>query len=361
MLYELLYPLRDSFSALNVFRYITFRTAYATVTALFLSFVLGPWIIARLRRMKLEQVIREEGPSAHLAKQGTPTMGGILILVSAIVPTLLWANLESAQVWTVLLVLLGLGLLGFLDDYLRVVKRVRKGLLGRYKIAGQVAIGLFVGLVLYLAQPYGEMTTRTTIPFLKDRLLDLDFFYVPFVVLVITATSNAVNLADGLDGLAIGMVIPPVLAFGTLAYLSGNSVFANYLNIPFLAGAGELTVFAGALFGACLGFLWYNAHPAQVFMGDTGSLALGGCLGAMAILVKREFLLVIVGGLFVLETLSVVIQVLSYKWRGKRVFKMAPLHHHFELSGWRETQVVVRFWIVSILLALVTLTTVKLQ
>lgn len=361
MLYELLYPLRDSFSALNVFRYITFRTAYATVTALFLSFAIGPWLIARLRRMRLEQVIREEGPSGHQAKQGTPTMGGLLILVSSVVPTLLWANLESGQVWTVLLVMMGLGVLGFLDDYLRVVKRVRKGLLGRYKIAGQVTIGLFVGLMFYLAQPYGEMTTRTTIPFLKDRFLDLDMLYVPFVVLVITATSNAVNLADGLDGLAIGMVIPPVLAFGMLAYLSGNAIFASYLNIPFLAGAGELSVFAGALFGACLGFLWYNAHPAQVFMGDTGSLALGGCLGTMAILVKRELLLVIVGGLFVLETLSVVIQVLSFKWRGKRVFKMAPLHHHFELSGWRETQVVIRFWIVSILLALVTLTTVKLQ
>jgi phospho-N-acetylmuramoyl-pentapeptide-transferase len=361
MLYELLYPLRDSLSVFNVFRYITFRAASATITALLLSFVLGPWIIAKLRRMRLEQVIREEGPSEHQRKQGTPTMGGILILISVIVPTLLWANLDSGQVWTALLVTVGLGLLGFLDDYLRVVKRVRKGLLGRYKIAGQVAIGLFVGIVLYLARPYGDLTTQTTIPFLKDRFLELGLLYIPFVVLVITGTSNAVNLADGLDGLAIGMVIPPILAFGALGYVSGNAVFAKYLNIPFLTGAGELTVYAGALFGACLGFLWYNAHPAQVFMGDTGSLALGGCLGTMAILVKRELLLVIVGGLFVIETLSVVIQVLSYRWRGKRVFRMAPLHHHFELSGWRETQVVVRFWIVSILLALVTLTTIKLQ
>ncbi len=361
MLYELLYPLREYFSAFNVFRYITFRAAYATVTALLMSFLLGPWMIARLRRYRLAQVIRSDGPKSHLEKQGTPTMGGLLILVSIILPTLLWANLASSRVWMMLFVTFGLGLLGFLDDYLRVVRRVPKGLLGRYKLAGQVVIGLAVGILLYSTGAFGELTTRTTIPFLKDRFLDLGWFYIPFVMLVITGSSNAVNLADGLDGLATGMVIPAAIAFGGLAYLSGNAVFAEYLNIPFLEGCGELMVYSGALFGACLGFLWFNAHPAEVFMGDTGSLALGGSLGAMAILVKRELLLVIVGGLFVLEVLSVVIQVLSYRWTGKRVFLMAPLHHHFELAGWSEGKVVVRFWIVAILLALVTLSTVKLQ
>lgn len=361
MLYELLYPLRDYFSGFNVFRYITFRTAYATITALLLSFLLGPWIIARLRAFKLAQVIREDGPQTHLSKKGTPTMGGLLILFSVIVPTLLWANLKSESVWVMLLVTAGLGAIGFLDDYLRVVRNRKNGLLGRYKIAGQVAIGAGVAMILLLTRPYDAMTTRTSVPFLKHVFVDLGIFYVPFVVLVITASSNAVNLADGLDGLAIGMVIPPALAFGGLAYVTGNAVFAKYLNIPFLEGAGELLVYTGALFGACLGFLWYNSYPAEVFMGDTGSLPLGGSLGAMAILIKRELLLVIVGGLFVIETLSVVIQVLSYRWRGKRVFRMAPLHHHFELSGWPETKVVVRFWIVAILLALVTLSTVKLQ
>jgi phospho-N-acetylmuramoyl-pentapeptide-transferase len=361
MLYELLYPLRDQFSALNVFRYITFRTTYATITALLLSFLLGPWLIARLRKMRLEQVIRTDGPSTHLGKQGTPAMGGLLILAAIIIPTLLWANLRSENVWVMLIVTAGLGLLGFIDDYLRIVKQIRKGLLGRYKLVGQILIGTGVGLVLVLSNVYGDMTTRTTIPFLKDRFLDLGVLYIPFVILVITATSNAVNLADGLDGLAIGMVIPPAIAFGGLAYVSGNAVFSKYLNIPYLEGCGELTVYAGALFGASLGFLWYNTHPAEVFMGDTGSLALGGSLGAMAVLVKRELLLVIVGGLFVIETLSVVAQVLSYRWRGKRVLRMAPIHHHFELSGWPETKVVVRFWIVSILLALLTLSTVKLQ
>jgi phospho-N-acetylmuramoyl-pentapeptide-transferase len=361
VLYELLYPLRDHISWLNVFRYITFRTAYATITALLLSFLLGPWLIARLRSFKLAQVIREDGPQTHLNKKGTPTMGGLLIIFSVVVPTLLWANLRSESVWVMLLVTTGLGAIGFIDDYLRVVRRSKNGLLGRYKIMGQVLVGAGVGLILVLTHPYGDMTTRTSIPFLKNVYIDLGFMYVPFVILVITASSNAVNLADGLDGLATGMVIPPALAFGGLAYVTGNAVFAKYLNIPFLEGAGELFVYTGALFGACLGFLWYNSHPAEVFMGDTGSLPLGGSLGAMAILVKRELLLVIVGGLFVIETLSVVIQVLSYKWRGKRVFRMAPLHHHFELAGWPETKVVARFWIIAILLALVTLSTIKLQ
>ncbi len=362
MLYELLYPLRDEYSFLNVFRYITFRTAYATVTALLLSFLMGPWLIAKLRRLKLAQVIRDDGPSTHLEKKGTPTMGGLLILGATIVPILLWADLRNTGVWIMLFVASTLGALGFLDDYLRVVRRHRKGLLGRYKILGQVIVGLGIGLVVIGTNLYGEMTTRTTIPFLKDRFFDLGVFFIPFVVIVVTATSNSVNFADGLDGLAVGMTMPIVIAFGALAYVSGNAVFARYLNIPFLEGCGELTVCAGAIFGACLGFLWYNAHPAEVFMGDTGSLALGGTLGTMAVLVKRELLLVVVGGLFVAETLSIVIQVLSYRWRGgKRVFLMAPIHHHFEKMGWPETKVTVRFWIIAILLALLTLSTVKLQ
>jgi phospho-N-acetylmuramoyl-pentapeptide-transferase len=364
VLYHLLYPLHPYVSFLNVFRYITFRTAYATITALLISFVVGPWLIAKLRAWKLGQQIRQDGPATHLKKAGTPTMGGILILVATLVPTLLWANLTNPNIWLVLFTTTALGLLGFLDDYLHIVRKERNGLLGRWKLAGQFAVGLVVGLGILYLHPFGtrEPATVTSVPFLKNMVLNLGILYVPFVMLVVTAASNAVNLADGLDGLAIGLIVPPAIAFGSLAYLSGNVVFSRYLNIPFLEGSGELTVFAGSLVGASLGFLWYNAHPAQVIMGDTGSLALGGSLGVLAILVKRELLLVIVGGIFVAETLSVAIQVLSFKYRGgKRVFRMAPLHHHFELLGWPETRVVVRFWIVGILLALVTLSTVKLQ
>ncbi len=363
MLYHLLYPLHEQWSVLNVFRYITFRTAYATVTALLISFVAGPWIIARLRAWKLGQQIREEGPVSHQAKAGTPTMGGLLIVAAIVVPTLLWANLTNRSIWLILGATLGLGALGFLDDYLHVVRRRRKGLLGRWKMLGQGAIGVGVGLGILWLHPFGsEPATVTTVPFLKNVVINFGVLYLPFVMLVVIASSNAVNLADGLDGLAIGLVVPPAIAFGLLAYVSGNAIFARYLNIPFLPESGELAVFAGALMGAALGFLWYNAHPAQIFMGDTGSLALGGSLGVLAVLVKRELLLLVVGGIFVIETLSVMIQVLSFRYRGgKRVFRMAPLHHHFELLGWPETRVVVRFWILGILLALVTLSTLKLQ
>jgi phospho-N-acetylmuramoyl-pentapeptide-transferase len=363
MLYHLLYPLHDSWSVLNVFRYITFRAAYATVTALVISFLLGPWIIVRLRTWKMGQQIREDGPASHQTKAGTPTMGGLLIVGAVVVPTLLWANLANRSIWLVLFATLSLGGLGFLDDYLHVVRRRRKGLLGRWKLIGQGLVGAVVGVGILLLHPFGkEPVTVTTVPFLKDVIIDFGIFYLPFVMLVVIATSNAVNLADGLDGLAIGLVVPPAIAYGVLAYISGNAVFARYLNIPFLAESGELAIYAGALMGAALGFLWYNAHPAQVFMGDTGSLALGGSLGVLAVLVKRELLLLVVGGIFVLETLSVMIQVLSFKYRGgRRVFRMAPLHHHFELAGWPETRVVVRFWIMGILLALVTLSTLKLQ
>ena len=363
MLYHLLFPLSDEFTFLNVFRYITFRAAYATVTALLISFVAGPYVIEWLRRLKLGQKIREEGPASHQSKAGTPTMGGILILLSIVIPVLLWANLTNASIWIMLWVTVTLGLLGFLDDYLRVVKHVRSGLMGRYKLVGQGVVGLVVALGILYLNPFGAVKeTTTSLPFVKERLFDLGLLYIPFVILVITASSNAVNLSDGLDGLAIGLVIPPAVAFGALAYVSGNAIFAEYLNIPHLEESGELAVYAGAFVGAAMGFLWYNAHPAQVFMGDTGSLSLGGTLAVLAILIKRELLLVVVGGIFVVETLSVIIQVLSFRFRGgKRIFRMAPIHHHFEELGWPETRVVVRFWILSILLALVTLSTVKLQ
>lgn len=361
MLYLLLYPLAEYFGGFNVFRYITFRAAYAAVTALLLSFLLGPWIIRRLRELNIGQRVRADGPQSHRVKEGTPTMGGVLILTAIVIPTLLWADLRNPQILLVLVATVVLGAVGFLDDYLHAVRRHPKGLLGRYKLIAQLALGLVLGYVIMYLAPYGEMTTRTSVPFLKHVFINLGWVYVPFVALVVTAASNAVNLSDGLDGLAIGMVAPAAMAFGVLAYVSGHAVFSEYLNIPFLEGASELTVYCAAFMGAALGFLWFNAHPAEVFMGDTGSLALGGALGMMAVLVKRELLLILVGGLFVVELLSVVIQVLVYKTRGKRVFRMAPLHHHFELGDMSESKVVIRFWIISILLALVTLSTIKLQ
>ncbi|MBD3335273.1 MAG: phospho-N-acetylmuramoyl-pentapeptide-transferase [Candidatus Eisenbacteria bacterium] len=361
MLYHLLFPMRDAVGVFNVFQYITFRSAYAAITALIVAFLLGPVIIRWLRARGWGQLVRDEGPASHHTKRGTPTMGGLMILLAILAPTLLWANLSNVYIQIILLVTLFLGGLGFLDDYLRVVRQLPKGLLGRYKLTGQIAVGLLVGGLLLWIRPQGELTTQTTVPFFKDALLNIGVLYLPLAVLVITASSNAVNLSDGLDGLAIGMIIPPAVAFGGLAYVSGHSRFAEYLNIPYMPGVGELTIYCSAFVGAALGFLWFNAHPAEVFMGDTGSLALGGCLGTLAILIKRELLLVVVGGLFVVEALSVMLQVVSWKTRRRRIFRMAPLHHHFELEGWPETRIVVRFWIISILLALITLSTVKLQ
>ncbi len=361
MLYHLLVPLQDIFSPLNVFRYITFRSAYATVTALALCMILGPFVIRRLRQFKVKQIIREEGPQTHLTKRGTPTMGGLLIVICIVVPTLLWASLVNRYVLTAVGVTLILGALGFLDDYLHVVRRTPKGLLGRYKLLVQIAVGLGVGSILYFQPMEAELASSITVPFLKNRLLDLGWFYIPFVAVVITATSNAVNLTDGLDGLATGLMALAAAAFAALCYVSGHARIAEYLNIPFLAGASELTIFCTAMFGAALGFLWFNNHPADVFMGDTGSLALGGALGTVAVMLKKEVLLFLIGGVFVVETLSVIIQVLSYKLRKKRVFRMAPIHHHFELKGWPESRVVVRFWIVGVLLALLSLSTLKLQ
>jgi phospho-N-acetylmuramoyl-pentapeptide-transferase len=361
MLLWFLYPLHEDFTILNVIRYITFRSAYAGVTALLVSFLFGPAIIRWLRSIKIRQIIRRDGPESHLTKEGTPTMGGVLILAAIVIPTLLWGNLENRLVIIALVATVWLGALGFLDDWLHVVKRKPKGLLGRYKLAGQLAIGLGIGTYLYLYPVHPTATTVTSVPFLKNVFLDFGIFYIPFVALVITGASNAVNLTDGLDGLATGTAAMAAAAFAGLAYLSGHARFSEYLNILFLREAAELTVFLAAMVGAALGFLWFNTHPASVFMGDTGSLALGGALGTAAVLLKREFLLVVIGGIFVLEALSVIIQVISYRMRRRRVFKMAPLHHHFELSGWAETKVVVRFWIAGALFALLSLSTLKLQ
>ncbi|MBM3321674.1 MAG: phospho-N-acetylmuramoyl-pentapeptide-transferase [Candidatus Eisenbacteria bacterium] len=361
MLYFLLYPLRDSLSIFNVFRYITFRSAYAAVTALLLCFLLGPWIIRRLRKSQLLEAGSDLTPETHRAKRGTPTMGGILILLAVAVPTLLWADMTNRYVQLALLTTLWLGGIGFLDDYLKAVKRYPRGLAGRYKLAGQILLGLFLGAVLMLDPPAPGWETKTTVPFFKTVVIDFRYLYLPFVVLVLTGASNGVNFTDGLDGLAIGLVALGAFTFAGMAYVTGNVRFAEYLNLPFLGGVGELTVFCGALVGASLGFLWFNAHPADVFMGDTGSLALGGALGAVAIFIKMEFLLALVGGVFVMEVLSVVLQVASFRWRGKRIFLMAPLHHHFELKNWTEEKVVVRFWIIGILFALLSLSTLKLR
>jgi phospho-N-acetylmuramoyl-pentapeptide-transferase len=363
MFYEWVYPLHqiEGLGGLNVFRYITFRAAYAAITALLVCFVLGPPMIEWLRRLRLGQKIRAEGPQAHLAKAGTPTMGGILIVTAIVIPTVLWGNFHSRPVWIALAATVWLGALGFLDDYLRVVRGLPKGLLGRYKLAGQVVAGAAIGLVLVIWPEKGLSPTLTYVPFLKYRFVEFGILFVPFVIFIITATSNAVNLTDGLDGLASGLVAIAAIAFAGMCYLSGHLKFSEYLNISYLRYAGELTVFCSAVLGASLGFLWYNAHPADVFMGDTGSLALGGALGTVAVLIRREFWLALVGGVFVAETLSVMIQVVSFRLWGRRVFRMSPLHHHFELSGWAESRVVLRFYIVGALLALLSLSTFKLQ
>jgi phospho-N-acetylmuramoyl-pentapeptide-transferase len=361
--YEWIFPLHKiaGLSVLNVFRYITFRSAYAAVTALLISLLLGPPVIRWLQSVKLGQKIRQDGPQTHLGKAGTPTMGGLLILAAILVPCLLWGNFHSRQLWIALLATMWLGGLGLLDDYLRVVKNLPNGLLGRYKLVGQILIGVVVGLLIVMYPEPGLSPTVTHVPFIKFRYLDFAWAFVPFVVLVITGSSNAVNLTDGLDGLASGLVAIAALAFAAMCYLSGHAKFSAYLNLDYLAYSGELTVFCAAVLGASLGFLWYNCPPAKVFMGDTGSLALGGALGVVSVLIKREFWLVLVGGVFVAEALSVMIQVASFKLTGRRVFRMAPLHHHFELMGWAESRVVLRFYIVAALLALLSLSTFKLQ
>jgi phospho-N-acetylmuramoyl-pentapeptide-transferase len=362
MLYHLLYPLHTSVPALNVFRYITFRTAGASITALAMSLVLGPVLIRRLRDFQIGQVIRQEGPQTHRAKAGTPTMGGLLILSSSLVPTLLWADLTNPFVWIAIAATAGFGAVGFADDYLKIVRRSHHGLLPRYKLGWQIIIGAAVGLALLWLARVDLYNTRLVFPFFKRFIPELGWMYVLFAVLVCVSWSNAVNLTDGLDGLAISVFAVAAAALTALTYISGHRVFAEYLQLPrFSPLTGELTIFCGALVGASLGFLWYNSYPADVFMGDVGSLALGGALGTIALLIKQEFVMVIVGGVMVLEALSVVIQVASFKLTGKRVFRMAPLHHHFELIGWSEPKVIARFVIVAILCGLFSLTTLKLR
>ena len=361
MLYHLLPDLAPYIGVLNVTRYITFRTAAASLTALAISLLLGPWMIAKLRDFQVGQVIRQEGPQSHRAKAGTPTMGGLLILVAAIGPTLLWADLSNFYIWIVVLATCAFGGVGFTDDYLKIARRSHHGLRPRYKIGLQVLVALGVGLALMALADNDLYNTRLIFPFFKNLIPDLGWFYVAFAVLVLVGATNAVNLTDGLDGLAISTVGVAAAVFTALAYVTGHAVLADYLLLVRFAPAGELTVFCGALVGASLGFLWYNSYPAEIFMGDVGSLALGGALGTVAILIKQELLLPIVGGVFVIEALSVIVQVASFKLRGRRVFKMAPLHHHFELSGWSEPKVNTRFLILSVIFALFSLTTLKLR
>jgi phospho-N-acetylmuramoyl-pentapeptide-transferase len=358
MLYHFLFPLSEQVSVFNVFRYITFRSLGAAVTALLISLVLGPLLISWLKRLQMGQVVRTDGPQSHLKKSGTPTMGGVLILFSMAASLLLWADLTNRGLWIVLFVTFTYGVIGWVDDYRKVVKKNTKGLSARQKLLFQF---LVAGCASYLFLEFTAVNAELRVPFFKHFVLDLGWLYVPFSMLVIVGASNAVNLTDGLDGLAIGPVITTAGTFMVLAYLAGHAGIAKYLEIPFIAGAGELAVYGSAMAAAGLGFLWFNTHLAQVFMGDVGSLALGGGIGALAVVTKNEILLVIVGGVFVMEALSVMIQVASFKTRGKRVFRMAPIHHHFELKGWPEPKVIVRFWIISILLAIVALSTLKLR
>jgi len=362
MLYHLLYPLHTQVSVLNVTQYITFRTAAASLTALAISLALGPWMIRKLGAFQIGQVVRHDGPASHRPKSGTPTMGGLLILTAALGSTLLWAALTNVFVWVAVLSTAAFAMVGFADDYLKIVRHSHHGLWPRYKLLAQFAIGIAVGLVLMGLASENLYNTRIIFPFFKTLIPDIGWLYVPFAALVLVFTSNAVNLTDGLDGLAIGLFTIAAAAFTALAYITGHRVFAEYLQlVRFGAQTSELTIFCGALVGASLGFLWYNSYPAEVFMGDVGSLALGGALGTVAILIKQELLLVMVGGVFVLEALSVIVQVGSFKITGRRVFKMAPIHHHFELIGWSEPKVMTRFVIAGIIFALLSLTTLKLR
>jgi len=360
MLYHLLFPLHQTYTVFNVFRYVTFRTAGAILTALLISLFLGPVLIRKLREQQIGQSIRDDGPESHLKKAGTPTMGGLLILASIFLSTLLWANLTNRFVWMALFCTAWMGALGFVDDYLKVVGKSSKGLSVRTKLIWQSIPGLLIGAFLYVT-PVDTFTTKLAIPFFKRWVPDLGLAYILFVALVIVGSSNAVNLTDGLDGLAIGPIMMAAAAFTVLAYVTGHAAIARYLQVIFVKGSSELTILGGAIVGASLGFLWYNAYPAQVFMGDTGSLALGAALATMAILVKNELLLLIVGGVFVAEAISVILQVFSYRATGRRVFRMAPIHHHYELNGMAEPKIIVRFWIISFILALLSLTTLKLR
>ena len=359
MIYHLLYPLHTTFSFFNVFRYITFRTIFASITALLICLIIGPWMIRKLQEMQIGQQIRDDGPQSHLVKKGTPTMGGILIIFAVVISTLLWTNLSNNYVWLILLVTVGYGLIGFIDDFRKLVGKNPKGIPGKTRLAAEIVIALFVSIIVYLNPGFNS---QVTVPFFKTILPNLGWGYVLLSTFIIVGAANAVNLTDGLDGLAIG---PAIICFATyilFAYFAGNVKVSSYLRVVHVSGAGELAVFCGALVGAGLGFLWFNAYPAEIFMGDVGSLSLGGALGTIAIITKQEILLAIVGGIFVVETFSVIFQVGYFKLTGgKRILRMAPLHHHFELKGWAEPKVIVRFWIISILLALMAISTLKLR
>ena len=361
MLYYL-HHLSGYLPILNVTRYITFRTAAASLTALAIGLFIGPITIRKLREFQIGQVIRQEGPATHRKKAGTPTMGGLLILGSALIPTLLWADLTNKFMWVAVLGTAAFGAIGFADDYLKIVRKSHHGLLPRYKMGWQIVVGLGVGVALIVLNSENLYSTRLIFPFFKRLIPDIGWAYIPFAALVLVGATNMVNLTDGLDGLAISVFSVSAAAFTALAYVSTHREFANYLQLVRIEpAAAELTIFCGALVGASLGFLWWNSYPADIFMGDVGSLGLGGALGLVALLIKQEFLLVFVGGVFVIEALSVIIQVASFKMTGKRVFKMAPIHHHYELKGWPEPQIIVRFWIISIICALMALSTLKLR
>ncbi len=367
MLADFLYEFKDYFFGFNVFRYITVRASLGAITALFIAMFFGPMIIRLLRRYQIGEEIRIEGPQSHLSKKGTPTMGGLIILLSVVVATLLWGNLTNMYLLLIFFATLTMGLVGFVDDYLKAVQKMKKGLIGRYKLIGQISVGALIASVIYFHPVFTGLHSNTSVPFFKNLEIDFQVFYIPLVIFVLTGASNAVNLTDGLDGLAAGLSAVAFMAFGAIAYVSSNVNMSDYLNIIYLPGSQEITVFCLALFGASIGFLWYNSYPAEVFMGDTGSLALGSALGTAAILLKKEFLLLLIGGIFIAEVVSVIIQTTWFKYtkkrygEGRRVFRMAPFHHHFELKGWPETKVVVRFWIIGILLALLSLSTFKTQ
>jgi phospho-N-acetylmuramoyl-pentapeptide-transferase len=362
VLYWLLVPLREHISFFNVFRYITVRTALAGITALFVSFVLGPWFIRSMRKHQIGQEIRPDGPQSHLAKKGTPSMGGILIIASALIPTVLWGNLNNRYVWMGMITILGFGAVGFWDDFLKVKKHRSLGLKVRTKLLLQLTLAGAIGLALVYIGMTDGFSLNLSFPFFKKWAPYLGWFYLPWIIFILVGSSNAVNLADGLDGLAIGLTFISATALTALTYIAGHVNYSGYLNIAYVAQAAELTVFAGALSGACLAFLWFNCHPAQIFMGDVGALSLGAALAVIAILIKQEFLLFAVAGVFILEAVSVLLQIGYFRISGgKRIFRMAPLHHHFELAGWREEQVVVRFWILGIIFALFSLATLKLR
>lgn len=358
MLYHLLFPLGSDFILFNVFKYITFRTIMATLTALMISFLLGRPLIDYLRAFQIGQMIRHDGPQSHLEKKGTPTMGGVLMLFAMTISCLLWTRLDNPYFWLVLGVVLGYGIIGFSDDYLKIVRRSHKGLTGKQKLGLQLSIGGLVGLYLWLDPVFN---TTLAFPFFKNLNPELGIFYIPFAALVIAGASNAVNLTDGLDGLAIGPVMVCAATYLVFAYIAGHLKLSNYLQVAYVPGSGELCVVCGAMLGAGMGFLWYNAYPAEIFMGDVGSLSLGGLLGAVAVVTKHEIVLAIAGGVFVIEAVSVILQVASFKATGKRIFNMAPIHHHFELKGWPEPKVIVRFWIISIIFALIAVSTLKLR